>query len=223
MEHTVTATARTDKGSSVNRRLRNGGRVPGVVYGVGEPRMISVDAAVLEKDLSHEAFHSSVLSLVLDGEKMAVLLRDFQSHPVNDKVLHVDFQAIAEDAEISMTVPVHFVNAEVSPGVKLNHGVFSVIVDELSIHCLPRDLPENISVDVSHLEINDNIHLSEIKAPAGVKFDALARGEDPPLASVLAPQKEEEVAEAPEEAAVEDAAQAEAPEQQPEGAAGSAD
>ena len=103
--------------------------------------MISVKHATLHKDLSHEAFHSSVLSLDLDGEKMSVLLREVQSHPVVDKLLHVDFQAIAADAEINMTVPIHYANADSSPGVRLNHGVFSVIEAELEIQCLPRTFP----------------------------------------------------------------------------------
>ena len=192
MEHTVTAVARTGTGGSANKRLRREGRVPGIVYGAGEPRLISVDHDQLHRDLSHEQFHSSVLSLDLEGEKIAVLLREVQSHPVEDHVLHVDFQAIAENEQISMTVPIHFANADSAPGVKLNHGVFSVIEAELGIHCLPRDLPEHISVDVGHLEINHSIHLSEIQAPPGVTFDALARGEDPSVATVLAPQKEEE-------------------------------
>lgn len=192
MELTVEASARSDQGRSANRRLRAGGRVPGIVYGRGEPRKISVDGAVLERSLSHEAFHSSVLDLDLDGEKLSVLLREVQSNPVDDRVLHVDFQAIADDVEINMTVPLHFINAESSPGVKLSHGVFSVIEDEVGIHCLPRDLPGNVEVDVGHLEINSNIHLGEIKPPPGVKFAALVRGEDPALATVLAPQKEPE-------------------------------
>ena len=204
MEQTVTATGRDKAGSAASRRMRGAGQVPGVVYGSGKPRLISLDHDSLHRNLSHEAFHSSVLNLEVDGKKFSVLLRDVQSHPVNDRILHVDFQSIASDTKVGMTVPIHYINAENSPGVKLNHGVFSVIEANLEIHCLPRDLPENIEVDVGHLEINNNIHLSEIQAPAGVTFDALARGEDPSIATILPPQKEEEV--------VQEAAEEEVPE-----------
>ncbi|MBF2735799.1 MAG: 50S ribosomal protein L25/general stress protein Ctc [Betaproteobacteria bacterium AqS2] len=208
MEHSVAATARPAKGGAAARRLRRAGQVPGIVYGEGEPRMIALDEAVLTRQLSQESFHSSILSLELDGAKVPVLLRDFQSHPVNDAVLHVDFQAVAADSKVSMTVPLHFVNADTAPGVKLSHGIFSVIEDSVGVHCLPKDLPENIEVDVGHLEINHSVHLSEVKIPAGVTFDALIRGEDPSIATVLAPKAEAEEQPAAAAAAEEGAAEA---------------
>ncbi len=192
MDFKVVATGRTGTGSGAAKRLRAGGRVPGIVYGSGAPRMIEVDHDELHSDLSHEAFHSTVLSLELDGALQPVLLRDVQSHPVADRILHVDFQAIAEDAEIWMTVPIHYENQENAPGVRLRHGVFSVIEADVAVHCLPKDLPGHISVDAGHLELNQSIHLSEIAAPPGVRFDALTRGEDPSLVTVIAPKGEVE-------------------------------
>lgn len=175
------------------RRLRRTGKVPGIIYGIGEPEQIIVDEHSLQLDLQrHEAFYSSVLNVEIDGRKQAALLREVQSHPVTGHLLHVDFQAVAENIEIAATVPLHFLDAENSPGVKLNHGIFSATNTELHVHCLPKDLPSFISIDVSHLDINDSIHLSDIEVPAGVRPDAIARGEDLVLAAVLPPQQEEE-------------------------------
>ena len=192
MEYTVAAVARTATGSAAVKRMRRTGQVPGIIYGTGTTRLITVDHDVLHRSLMHEAFHSSVLKLDLDGEPLSVLLREVQSHPVVDQILHVDFQVIAADTLIQMTVPIHYVNAELAPGVKLNHGIFSVIEAELDVHCLPKDLPEHIEVDVSELQLNHSVHLSELVVPPGVSFDALTRGEDPSIATVLAPKVEVE-------------------------------
>ena len=192
--HTVIAELRTEKGSSAAKRMRRGNKLPGIVYGPAGERMIKLDLAKLQQQLSHESFHSSVLDLRIGDESVPALLREVQSHPIDDNdLVHVDFQAIAADTAISVTVPAHYENYMESPGVKLNHGVFSGTEAELQIHCLPKNLPESITIDVSHLEINQSVHLSEVKAPEGVTFDALERGEDPSIATVLPPQKEEEV------------------------------
>lgn len=206
-DHTVAATARTTKGSAAARKLRRAGKVPGIVYGAAGERLIELDHAEMVAKLASEAFHSSVLDLRIGDEAVPALLREVQSHPIDaDKLVHIDFQAIDADTAIGVTVPVHYENFLVSPGVKLNHGVFSVTEAELQIHCLPKNLPESIVVDVSHLELNQSVHLSEVKAPAGVTFDALERGDDPTIATVLPPQKEEEPKpEAVEEAGAEQA------------------
>ena len=209
MEHTVTAINRSENGRAAVRRLRRDGKVPGIVYGGGknEPTMISIEGKPLERQLSQESFHSSILNLQLDDKKIQVLLRDFQSHPVTDHILHVDFQAVDAQSEITVTIPFHFVEAQSSPGVKLNHGIFSVTLAEIEVSCLPKDLPENITVDVSHLDLNQSLHLSEVQVPTGVSFTALARGEDPSVATVLPPQKEEvEVTETTEEETTEEQA-----------------
>lgn len=193
MEHTVTAASRTGKGRGAVRRLRAAGKVPGIVYGSNDaPQAIVLDHHRLQLDLEHEAFHSTVLNLEIDGRKQPALLREVQSHPVNGKILHVDFQAVAADVEIAATVTIHYHHAENSPGVKLNHGIFSATTTELHVHCLPKDLPESLDVDVGHLEINQTLHLKDITVPAGVRLDALIRGENPSLATILPPAAEEE-------------------------------
>lgn len=199
MELTVEARPRADIGSAHSRRLRRGRRVPAVVYGEGRARHISVDTARLERQLQHEPFRASVLAMRIDGEdEIRVLLRDVQRHPFRREILHADFLEISEAREITASVPLHFVNAEVSPGVKLHHGILTIIENEAEIQCLPRHLPDHIEVDVGALDIGMSVHLGGISAPEGVRFVALARGADPALAIVSEPAKVEEEAPKPE-------------------------
>ncbi|MDA8095707.1 MAG: 50S ribosomal protein L25/general stress protein Ctc [Betaproteobacteria bacterium] len=186
----ITATRRGVQGKGASRRLRRAGRLPGIVYGGG------VEAAVIEMDhndiyhrLKQEAFHASILSLVVDGAKESVLLRDFQMHPYRPQILHMDFQRVAQDQKVHVKVPLHFVNADVAPGVKLAAGVVSHILNEVDISCLPKDLPEFIEVDLSNLAAGHSVHLSQLKLPAGVEISALAKGgEDLPVATIVVPR-----------------------------------
>jgi large subunit ribosomal protein L25 len=193
MEHVVEAQSRPDTGTTAARRLRRTKRVPAVVYGESGVRHISLDARQLDRHLGDEAFRATVLTLKIEGaNQMQALLRDLQRHPFRREVLHVDFLEVLQTREINVNVPLHFVNAESSPGVKLHHGIMTVIENEAEIHCLPKDLPEYIEVSVGNLEVGMSVHLSEIAAPAGVQFVALARGADPALAIVSEPAKIEE-------------------------------
>lgn len=195
MELIVEAQPRENTGTAHARRLRRGQRVPAVVYGEGRARHISVDAAHFERQLQHEPFRASVLKMrVGDEGEFSVLLRDVQRHPFRRDVLHADFLEVSEKREINANVPLHFINAEVSPGVKLHHGILTVIENEVEIHCLPRHLPDHIEVDVGGLDIGKSVHLGEIPAPEGVRFVALTRGADPALAIVSEPAKIEEEA-----------------------------
>ena len=138
------------------------------------------------------------------------LLREVQRDPVRRDILHVDFLAVREDREIAAHVPLHFINAETSPGVKLQHGVFTTVENQIAVHCLPQDLPEFIEVDVGGLEVGQSIHLSAVSAPSGVRFDDIVRGNDPSLASVITvaaeKEPEPEVTETPAETGGEPAA-----------------
>src|SRR5262245_19639831 len=156
MKIEVTATSRANQGSSANRRLRLAGRVPGIIYGVGkDAQNIEVDHHTLIRQLNREAFHASILDLTLDGQKMQVLLRDYQMHPWRQQVLHVDFQRVEKNRKIRMEIPLHFLNAEVAPGVKTSGGVVQHIMNELDIQCLPDDLPQYIEVDLSNMQLNE--------------------------------------------------------------------
>lgn len=189
MKFDVIAKTRNLQGTSASRRLRGTGLVPGIVYGEGQPAVaIELDHKELLLGLRHEAFHSSVLTLKLDGKAEPVLLRDVQVHPVRTQVLHVDFQRVDPTHKIHMKVPLHYVNAETCPGVKLGHGIASHAATEAEVLCLPADLPEFITVDMGQLTVGASIHLSQVAAPAGVEFAALHAGNDPVVASVVAPK-----------------------------------
>lgn len=165
----ISATKRQVQGTGACRRLRKANRVPGIVYGAGEATMIELDHNTLYYALRNEAFHASVLSLDLDGKKEPVLLRDFQMHPFRQQVLHVDFQRVDAKKKIHMKVPLHFVNAEIAPGVKTG-GIISHVLTELEIICLPADLPQALEVDLSGLELGHSIHIADVKLPKGVEL-----------------------------------------------------
>ncbi len=168
MKIEVSATSRKAQGTGASRRLRKTGRVPGIVYGDGDPLMIDIDHNNLFHALRKEAFHASVLTLDLDGNKQQVLLRDFQMHPFRQQVQHIDFQRVLPNKKIHMRVPLHFVNAEISPGVKLNGGIISHVMNELDVACLPADLPEFIEADLSGMAVGHSLHVSDLKLPNGV-------------------------------------------------------
>ena len=182
----INASKREAQGTGASRRLRRAGRVPGIVYGGGkDAQSVDFDHKELYFSLKNEAFHSSVLNLNLDGAKEPVLLRDFQMHPYKPLVLHVDFQRVDATHKIHMKVPLHFVNADIAPGVKLGGGVVNHILTEVDVSCLPGALPEFIEVDLGNLEAGQSLHLSDLKLPAGVELTALARGDDHGVANLL--------------------------------------
>lgn len=165
----VIAQTRKDVGSSASRRLRRANQVPGIVYGGDTaPVQIALDHNALYHSLRVEAFHASILDLSIDGKKQRVLLRNVQWHPYKQQVLHVDFQRVSANEKITIKVPLHFLNAEESPAVKLTKAVVNHVMTELEIQVLPRDLPEFIEVDLGHLTLDTSVHLSNIKLPAGV-------------------------------------------------------
>jgi len=187
MQIEINAKKREGQGTGASRRLRHAGRVPGIVYGgKKDAEAVDLDHKELYFSLKNEAFHSSVLSLNLDGAKESVLLRDYQMHPYKQQVLHVDFQRVDADHKIHVKVPLHYVNADIAPGVKLGGGVVNHLMTEVEVVCLPGSLPEFIEVDMSTLETGHTVHLSELKTPAGVEFAALLRGEDQGVANILA-------------------------------------
>ncbi|MGA0023225.1 MAG: 50S ribosomal protein L25/general stress protein Ctc [Burkholderiales bacterium] len=186
----VTAFPRTKEGKGASRRLRATGRVPGVVYGAGkDAQSVEFDHKALLRHLKLEAFHASILDLTVEGQKDRVLLRDFQMHPWKEQVQHVDFQRIDPKKKIHMAVPLHFMNAEVSPGVKLGKGVVQHIINELEIQCLPDHLPEYIEVDLKDLELGHSIHVSELKLPDGVEPLPKLKADNPSVVTVQVPRE----------------------------------
>lgn len=175
MSFELIAQARTLQGTSASRRLRRASKVPGIVYGGNiAAQAIEVDHNDLLLKLKKEAFHSSIINLVVDGKKEAVLLRDYQVHAYKPLVHHIDFQRVDAEHELHIKVPLHFINDEIAPGVKLNGGLVNHVITEVDVHCLAKDLPEFVEVDLSALKVGDSIHLSQLKLPAGVKLVAHA-------------------------------------------------
>jgi large subunit ribosomal protein L25 len=195
----IKAEPRSVQGTGASRRLRRESKVPGVVYGAGKDAVaIEVDHKELWFKLKTEAFHASILDMELGSEKSQVLLRDYQMHPFRPLILHVDFQRVAADRKIHMKVPLHFVNAEISPGVKVAGGLVEHVMKELEISCLPKDLPEFVQVDLANLQAGHSLHLSHVPLPPGVEA-VVPKGEDPTVATIVIPKvmtAEEEEAEA---------------------------
>ncbi|WP_394808573.1 50S ribosomal protein L25/general stress protein Ctc [Nitrosomonas sp.] len=189
MKIEISADKRTLQGKGASRRLRGSGKVPAIIYG-GEqkPQSIEMDHNDLFHKLKLEAFHASILSLSVAGEKEQVLLRDIQMHPFKHQVLHVDFQRVDKNKKIHMKVPLHFINAENAPGVKTSGGIVTHILTEVDISCLPDALPEFISVDLVELTAGHTLHLSDLVLPNGVEIVALTRGDNSPVATIVIPR-----------------------------------
>lgn len=180
------ATQRSVQGSSASRRLRRSGRVPAIVYGgEAQPVNIELDHNEIYHALRKEEFHASILDMMLDGKAEQVLLRAVQWHPYKQLVLHVDFQRVDATHAITTKVPLHFINGETAPAVKLSGQIISHVLTELEITCLPGDLPQFIEVDVGMMVGGASLHLSEIKLPRGVKHVTHGAEDDLVLASAL--------------------------------------
>jgi large subunit ribosomal protein L25 len=193
----ISARKRETQGTGATRRLRRKGLVPGIVYGGGKDALtIELDHKALYLNLRNERFHASILTLDVAGAKEQVLLRAVNMHPYRPQVEHVDFQRVLKDRKLHMKVPLHFANAEKSPGVKDQGGVVSHVINELDISCFPDDLPEFIEVDLGNLSVGNSIHARDLKLPKGVEL-ALKKDENPVVATVVVPQlitEEEEAA-----------------------------
>lgn len=190
----VEAQVRQEIGKGASRRLRYAEKVPGILYGGGkEPIPLMFEHNKLSKSLQNEAFYSHILTLKTAGESEPVILKDVQRHPYKARILHVDFLRIRADEKLYMHVPLHFLGGEKAQGVK-DGGIVSHIESDVEVSCLPQDLPEFLDVDISELQLNQTLHLSDIKLPQGVEIVALTQGSDRPIVSIHMPRKEEEPA-----------------------------
>jgi len=200
MKIEIKAEPRSLQGTGASRRLRRESKVPGILYGAGkDAQPIQLDHKDLFFKLKLEAFHASVLDMEIGADKAQVLLRDYQMHPFKQQILHADFQRVDPNKKIHMRVPLHFVNADIAPGVKLAGGAVQHVVNDLDIACLPKDLPEFIEVDLANLQAGHSLHVSGLKLPAGVESTALAKGDDLTIATIVIARQvtaEEELAQA---------------------------
>ena len=189
MKIEFTAFPRTLQGTGASRRLRGGGKVPGIVYGADKPAQpIELDHHALYRHLKMEAFHASILDMTYEGNKQQVLLRDVQMHPFKQLVLHVDFQRVDKNKKIHMKVPFHFINADICPGVKAGGGVINHIMNEADIQCLPGDLPEYIEVNLDKLELGHSMHINDLALPKGVEPISRVKKDNPAIVTVHVPR-----------------------------------
>ena len=204
----VIATTRKAQGTGASRRLRRADKLPGIVYGGNQPAApIELEHNPIFFALRKEKFHASILTMELDGVEQLVVLRAFQMHPYKPQVMHIDFQRIMPDQEVTMRVPLHFSGDEISPAAKVSKCIISHTVSYVEVACLPRDLPEFIEVDLSKMEDGMTLHSTELVVPAGVRVVT-----DSVVASVITPVEEVVTAPAADAAApAADAAAAAAP------------
>jgi large subunit ribosomal protein L25 len=182
---------RETHGTGASRRLRHEGKVPAILYGGTQgARALSLSHQKLALMLDNERFYSTILNLRVGDQTQAAILKDVQRHPYKNAVVHVDFQRVAENEKIRISIPLHFKGASVSPGVKTQGGMVSHMRTEVEVACLPKDLPEFIEVDISGLSLNESIHLSQLKVSEGVTLVELAK-EDAAVVAIHSPRAEE--------------------------------
>ena len=183
---------RAQLGRTDSRRLRRAGKVPAVMYGGGEaPESLVLDHNTLRNQMGREAFYTSILTLKVGAKSQQVIVKAVERHPAKPQIMHLDFQRVREDVEITLNVPIHFLNEASAKGVKDQGGVVEHMLTDVEVRCLPRYLPEYLEIDVAPLELNQIFHLSDIKLPEGVSLVALSHGHDHPLVAVHPPRAEE--------------------------------
>ena len=192
MSFELAAEFRNDEGKGASRRLRHAGRVPAIMYGgKREPRALSLDHQKLVTLVENEKFYSTIIGVKVDGEVQPAIVKDLQMHPAEPRVLHVDLQRVLPEEKIRLRLPIHFKGESVSPGVKTQGGVVSHRVADIEVQCLPKDLPEEIVLDLSQMKINESKSISDIPLPAGVVATAVVHGKDQVVVSIHSPRAEE--------------------------------
>jgi len=178
----VQAELRTDTGKGASRRLRHAGQVPAIMYGAEEEAVsLTLDHNKFIRHLQEDAFYAHILTIEVDGKKHQAVLKDLQRHPTSDmRIMHADFLRVSAKHAMTMTIQLHFIGDDVSPGVK-DGGKVSHLMSDVEISCLPKDLPEFIEVHTADLELDASIHLSELVLPKGVTLTALAHAPDEEL------------------------------------------
>ena len=190
------------QGKGASRRLRHAGRVPAIMYGGHvEPLSLSFEHEKLQVASQNERFFTTLLTIKIGDKTQPAILKDIQRHPSKPVILHLDLQRIVENEQIRMSIPLHFINANIAPGVKTGGGQVSHLLNEVEVNCLPKDLPSYLEVDMGKMELNQSLHLSDLVLPAGVELVLLAHGRDEAVVSVHHARVAEEAAPAAEAAA----------------------
>ena len=184
-EFNLIAEMRDDQGKGASRRLRRQGKVPAIIYGAGrEPRSLMFDHNKVLQQLEDPSFYSSILNIKVGDKSRAAVVKDIQRHPAKQRILHIDLQRIVEDEKIKMQIPIHYLGEEEAVGVKLGGGTVSKLMTELEISCLPKDLPEFLEVDISELELDQMLNVSDIKLPEGTEITELLIEQNPAIVSI---------------------------------------
>ena len=200
-KYILEAEMREDLGKGASRRLRRVNKIPAVLYGAGRPAWsLTLKENQLMRNLQDEAFYAAIIELTLEGKQQKVFLRDLQRHPAKPFVLHVDLQRVRDDVEMTVVLPLHYLNEETAHGVKMEGGQILRNAVDIEVTCLPGDLPAYIEVDLAELKLGESYHLSNISLPEGVVSTELSHGEDhdQPIVSIVAPKAEVVETEAPE-------------------------
>ena len=188
----LAAEFRNDEGKGASRRLRHAGRVPAILYGGTQPpRMLSLDHQKLVLLVENEKFYSTIIGVKVGTEIQAAVVKDLQMHPAKPQVLHVDLQRVFDNEKIRLRLPIHFNGEAGSPGVKLQGGLVSHRLADIEVQCLPKDLPEEIVLDLSQMKLNETKHISDIPLPDGVVATAVVQGKDQVVVSMHSPRAEE--------------------------------
>ena len=197
------AELRDEAGTSNSRRLRRSGMVPAIIYGAGEENLrLIIDHNHLLKKMASESFLTSILSVKIQDNEESVLIKDVQVHPSKRQIMHLDLQRVIADQVLRVNVPIHYINGDLAPGVKLGGGTVSALMNEVEVSCLPKNLPERLEVDVARMELDELLYLSDIPLAEGVEISLLTQEEpnnEPIVAIRLLRIQEEE----PEEVLVE--------------------
>ena len=173
MSITVNASEREDQGKGASRRLRKEEKVPSIVYGgKSGPLMITLSVHEITHLLENENTFTSVLDLVVGESKESVVLKDIQRHPSKNTITHVDFLRVDAKQTLVTSTPLHFVGTEENEALRLGNMLNQFVVS-VEISCLPKDLPHGIDVDVTNLEVGDNLSLTDLVLPEGVIITSL--------------------------------------------------
>jgi len=184
-EFNLIAEMRDDQGKGASRRLRRQGMVPAVIYGAGrDPRNLMFDHNKVLRQLEDPSFYSSILNIKVGEKSRAAIVKDIQRHPSKKQIIHIDLQRIVEDEQIKMQIPIHYLGEEDAVGVKIGGGTVTKIMTELEISCLPKDLPEFLEVDISELELDQMLNVSDISLPEGVEISDIMKEQDQAIVSI---------------------------------------
>ena len=192
ISYTFSAESRATQGKGASRRLRHQGKVPAILYGGHkEPQALVLDQQNLLTMIGSEKFYSSIVQLKIENQTQEAIIKDVQMHPARNVVVHVDLQRVIENEKIRIHLPIHFRNANVSPGVKLQGGIVSHMLADVEVTCLPKDLPEFLEVDLVNMNLNETKFLADIPLPSGVVINDLVHGRNRPVVSIHSPRAEE--------------------------------